>query len=142
MNRLYIILATLILLSSTSYGGDGLYNGRELDFLMSRKPQLAQEQPEQREQEEKKAELIIFSADWCLPCKVARKQMEENEELKEFVDSKFDGIKYNFDTSKDARIKYNVSKVPTFIVRKEGKILRRQVGYGGDKKLLNFFRGS
>ncbi len=114
---LYISLHSLIGFSQDS----GLFGGKDFDYLMSKKP----------------AKLIIFSADWCLPCKVARKEMRENIELKRIAES-YEVIKYNFDVDKDAKKKYNVSKVPTYIIESEGTEIRRQVGYRGTKQLIDF----
>ena len=100
---------------------DGFFGGSEMDFLMSKKP----------------AKLIIFSADWCLPCKVARKEMQQNVELRRIVDS-FEVIKYYFDVDNEAKKKYNINKVPTYIIEIDGEEIRRQVGYGGTKKLIDF----
>ena len=100
---------------------DGFFGGSEMDFLMSKKP----------------AKLIIFSADWCLPCKVARKEMQQNVELRRIVDS-FEVIKYDFDIDNEAKKKYNINKVPTYIIEIDGEEIRRQVGYGGTKKLIDF----
>lgn len=100
---------------------DGFFGGSEMDFLMSKKP----------------AKLIIFSADWCLPCKVARKEMQQNVELRRIVDS-FEVIKYDFDVDNEAKKKYNINKVPTYIIEIDGEEIRRQVGYGGTKKLIDF----
>ena len=91
---------------------DGFFGGSEMDFLMSKKP----------------AKLIIFSADWCLPCKVARKEMQQNVELRRIVDS-FEVIKYDFDVDNEAKKKYNINKVPTYIIEIDGEEIRRQVGY-------------
>ncbi len=87
-----------------------------------------------------KPRLIIFSADWCLPCKVARKQMNENDELRTILEEDYTVVTYNFDKDKEARRKYNVSRVPTYIVELKGRILRKQTGYGGDSKLKSFLR--
>ena len=100
---------------------DGFFGGSEMDFLMSKKP----------------AKLIIFSADWCLPCKVARKEMQQNVELRRIVDS-FEVIKYDFDVDNEAKKKYNINKVPTYIIEIDGEEIRRQVGFGGTKKLIDF----
>jgi thioredoxin 1 len=92
-----------------------------MDFLMDKRP----------------AKLIIFSADWCLPCKVARKEMQQNGELKRMLQD-FKIIKYDFDIDKQARKKYNVNKVPTYIVESDGKEIRRKVGFSSTEKLKNF----
>ena len=114
------ILISLLALKGFAQA-DGFFGGDELDFLMSKKP----------------AKLIIFSADWCLPCKVARKEMQQNLELKRIVDS-YEVIKYDFDVDKSAKKKYNINKVPTYIIESEGTEVRRQVGYRGTKQLIEF----
>tara|TARA_B100001094_G_scaffold188712_1_gene182969 strand:+ start:310 stop:636 length:327 start_codon:yes stop_codon:yes gene_type:complete len=97
---------------------------KRMDFLMSNEP---------------KTRLIIFSADWCLPCKVARKEMRENDSLKEMLEN-YEVVLYNFDIAIPARRKYNVTKVPTYIIEKDGVEIRRKIGFGGTarfKKFLN-----
>ena len=114
------ILISLLALKGFSQA-DGFFGGSEMDFLMSKKP----------------AKLIIFSADWCLPCKVARKEMKENVELKRIVDS-YQVIKHDFDVAKEAKKKDNISKVPTYIIEVDGQEIRRQVGYRGTKQMIDF----
>jgi thiol-disulfide isomerase/thioredoxin len=116
----FSILISLLALKGFSQA-DGMFGGNELDFLMSKKP----------------AKLIIFSANWCLPCKVARKEMQQNVKLRRIVES-YDMIIYDFDADKDAKKKYNISKVPTYIIEVDGVEVKRQVGYGGTKKLIDF----
>ena len=82
-------------------------------------------------------QLIIFSADWCSPCQKARKAMKENMDLKRIVDS-YDVVQYNFDIAIPMRRKYNVNKVPTFIVLSEGEEIRRHVGFNSSEKLKKF----
>tara|TARA_B100001564_G_C20010157_1_gene389889 strand:- start:48 stop:419 length:372 start_codon:yes stop_codon:yes gene_type:complete len=114
------ILISLLALKGFAQDG-GMFYGKELDHLMNKKP----------------AKLIIFSANWCLPCKVARKEMRENMQLKRIADS-YDITIYDFDVDKNAKKKYNISKVPTYIVEVEGEEVRRQVGYRGTKQLIDF----
>lgn len=81
--------------------------------------------------------LIIFSADWCLPCKVARKEMVENVSLKRILQD-YEVVKYDFDSAKEEVKKYNITKVPTYIIESEGKEVRRQIGFGGTEKFKKF----
>lgn len=107
-----------------------------IDFLKK-----AQEMPPPpSEESEPKPRLIIFSADWCLPCKVARKEMRDNDEIRTILEEDYTVINYNFDKDKDARKKYNVNRVPTYIVELKGRVLRKQTGYGGNSKLKSFLR--
>jgi len=82
-------------------------------------------------------QLIIFSANWCSPCKAAKKAMKENVSLRRVIET-YDVVEYNFDIAMPMRRKYKVDRVPTFIVITEGEELRRQVGFSSDVKLKNF----
>ena len=82
-------------------------------------------------------QLLIFSADWCGPCKAAKKAMKEDVSLKRIVDS-YEVLEYNFDIAIPIRRKYKVDKVPTFIVVADGQEIRRQVGFSSTNKLKNF----
>ena len=63
--------------------------------------------------------------------------MKENVALKRIVSS-YEVIKYDFDVDKEAKKKYNISKVPTYIVEADGIEIRRQVGYRGTEQLIDF----
>tara|TARA_B100001094_G_C17727781_1_gene575085 strand:- start:21 stop:389 length:369 start_codon:yes stop_codon:yes gene_type:complete len=120
MSKLCITLAIGLYISAYTLLGFGSEPSR-IEFLMSKsRPQL-----------------LIFSADWCGPCRAAKKAMKENVDLKRIVDS-YDVVKYNFDTAIPMRRKYNVDRVPTFIVVSDGEELRRQVGFSSESKLKNF----
>ena len=84
-----------------------------------------------------RAKLIIFSADWCSPCKAAKKAMKENVKLKRIVNS-YEVIEYDFDVAMPMRRKYKVDRVPTFIVVVDDEEIRRQVGFSSTEKLKNF----
>ena len=100
---------------------DGFFGGSEMDFLMSKKP----------------AKLIIFTADWCGPCKAAKKAMQQDVSLKRMLDS-YEVVNYDFDLAMPMRRKYNVNKVPTFIIVAEDEEVKRQVGFNSIDKLKNF----
>lgn len=120
MSKLCITLAVGIYISAYALLGFGREPAR-IEFLMSKaKPQL-----------------LIFSADWCSPCKLAKKAMKENVELKRIVAS-YEMIEYDFDVAMPMRRKYKVDRVPTFIVVADGEEIRRQVGFSSTEKLKNF----
>ena len=120
MSKLCITLAIGIYISAYALLGFGRDPSR-IEFLMSKsRPQL-----------------IIFSADWCGPCQASKKAMKVNMDLKRIVDS-YDVVQYNFDIAIPMRRKYNVNKVPTFIVVADGEEIRRQVGFSSEEKLKNF----
>ena len=122
----YLRFFTLsILISLIAFQGfsaaDGFFGGSEMDFLMSKKP----------------AKLIIFTATWCGPCKAAKKAMQQDVSLKRIIDT-YEVVQYDFDLAIPMRRKYNVRKVPTFIIIAEDEELRRQVGFNSIDKLKNF----
>ncbi len=120
MSKLCITLAVGLYISAYTLLGFGSEPSR-IEFLMSKsRPQL-----------------LIFSADWCKPCQQAKKAMKENVSLKRIVSS-YEVVEYNFDIAMPMRRKYNVNKVPTFIVVADGEEIRRQVGFSSEQKLKNF----
>ena len=120
MSKLCITLAIGLYISAYTLLGFGSEPSR-MEFLMSKsRPQL-----------------LIFSADWCGPCKAAKKAMKEDVSLKRIVDS-YEVLEYNFDIAIPIRRKYKVNKVPTFIVVADGQEIRRQVGFSNTNKLKNF----
>ena len=121
MYKYYAICAALSLYISTYTLLGFATEPMRMDFLMDKKP----------------AKLLIFSASWCGPCKAAKKAMKEHVSLKRVVDS-YEVIEYNFDVAIPMRRKYNVNKVPTFIIVSEDQEIRRQVGFNSVDKLKNF----
>ena len=120
MSKLCITLAVGLYISAYALLGFGRETAR-MEFLMSKS----------------RHQLIIFSADWCGPCQAAKKAIKENVSLKRIVES-YDVVQYNFDIAIPMRRKYNVNKVPTFIVVADGEEIRRQVGFSSEEKLKNF----
>jgi thiol-disulfide isomerase/thioredoxin len=114
------LIFSLFALKGFSQQG-GLFHKEDMEFLMSKKP----------------AKLMIFFADWCGPCQAAQKAMKENVALKRIVDS-YEVLQYDFDVAIPMRRKYNVDRVPTFIIVSEDEELRRQVGFSSTEKLKNF----
>lgn len=106
-------------------------NGFAIDFLSSKKTS---------DFSSNQKELIIFSATWCPPCKKVKKELaNSNSELSKVV-SNFETTKYDYDLDRNEFNRYNVSRVPTFVVTdKDGQ--RRMVGIGrGIKDLIKFLK--
>ena len=120
MSKICITLAVGIYISAYALLGFGRDPAR-MEFLMSKT----------------RPKLIIFSADWCAPCKAAKKAMKENVSLKRVVSS-YEVVEYNFDVAMPMRRKYKVDRVPTFIVVSDGEEIRRQVGFSSTEKLKKF----
>ena len=91
------------------------------------------------EQEVLKSEkpvLVDFYADWCGPCQMMGPVIEEiAEELKE----KAKVGKINVDENPDIALEYNVMSIPTLIIFKDGKEIKRFVGVTDKEELLKEF---
>ncbi len=83
--------------------------------------------------------LLIFGAKWCKFCSVAKKDMEKDKELSEII-KQFTIIDVDIDDDKEIVDGHNVKNVPTFIIFQDGKEVKRQTGYTGPKKLINFLK--
>lgn len=69
--------------------------------------------------------LVDFWADWCMPCKLLAPTM--NEIADEFQGRVKVG-KLDVDSAKQTAAKYGVSSIPTVILFKNGKEIKRFVG--------------
>ncbi|PIP51579.1 thioredoxin [Candidatus Berkelbacteria bacterium CG_4_8_14_3_um_filter_33_6] len=77
-------------------------------------------------------ELIDFYADWCGPCQIMKPIIKEIE--KELKNVKI--TKINVDENQKEAQKYNVMSIPTFVIRKDGKIIDQLSGVLTKKVLV------
>ena len=68
--------------------------------------------------------LVDFSASWCMPCKMLSPVVDEVAE--EVTSAKV--AKVNVDEQQSLAARFNVMSIPTLIVFKDGKEVRRSVG--------------
>ena len=68
--------------------------------------------------------LVDFWASWCMPCKVLSPVVDEVAE--EVTSAKV--AKVNVDEQQSLAARFNVMSIPTLIVFKDGKEVRRSVG--------------
>lgn len=68
---------------------------------------------------------LKFEADWCGPCKKLTPTVEKLSE--EFTDVAFFGI--NIDNARELAKEYEVRSIPTLVFLKDGKEVRRVVGF-------------
>lgn len=89
-------------------------------------------------------------ATWCQPCKMMDKEVYENEQVGEFLNSKFISVKIQMDKTKNDndRVKswyddafmitqqYNISSYPSYLFfSPDGSVVHKQTGY---KKVKDF----
>ena len=113
---------TLLISIYTLIGFNNVAKSRDMEFL---KTQM-------------KPKLVIFHANWCLPCKMINKWMEQDREIKEIL-SHYEVEHYDYDLDKMMRTKYNVNKIPTLIILKNGEEVARRVGIATGKSGLVLF---
>lgn len=78
--------------------------------------------------------LVDFYADWCGPCKMMAPVIEE---LAEELQEKAKVGKINVDESTDITTQYDVMSIPTIIIFKNGKEVKRFIGVRDKQELLN-----
>lgn len=75
-----------------------------------------------------KKALLIFSADWCQYCQVAKNDMEKDPQLSEIIKN-YEIIELDYAIDKEVFIGYDVKVLPTFVIMHKGKEIGRKVGY-------------
>ena len=81
--------------------------------------------------------LVDFWATWCGPCKMIGPIIEEVAE--EVKDTIVVG-KVNVDEASDIAAKYQVMSIPTLILFKDGKEVKRNVGFVPKAAVLDFLK--
>lgn len=70
--------------------------------------------------------VIDFKASWCPPCKMMNPIVEK---LADELDGKMTFKSVDVDENKQTALQLQIQGIPTFIVKKDGKILDRIVGF-------------
>ena len=86
--------------------------------------------------EENKTVLVDFYADWCGPCKMIAPVIEAV--AKEIEHTKF--VKINVDEAQEIAMEYNIMSIPTLLVIKEGKEVKRTVGLIDKTELMEIIK--
>ena len=84
--------------------------------------------------------LIVFSADWCKYCQVAKYDMNYDPKVRELLKN-YEVIFVDYDVDKDMVEGYNIKSIPAFIILSNGGEQDRKVGYvGGARGLQRFLK--
>ena len=77
--------------------------------------------------------LVDFWAPWCGPCKMLGPVFEEAEKE---VNGKAVLAKVNVDEQQDLAVRFGVTSIPTLILFKKGKEVKRSLGFIDKTKIL------
>jgi thioredoxin 1 len=77
--------------------------------------------------------VVDFWAEWCGPCKMIAPVLEE---IAEEHPEKLRVVKLNVDDNPETARRYEVMSIPTLLVFKDGKDVKRLVGAKGKGQLL------
>jgi thioredoxin 1 len=86
-----------------------------------------------------KATLILFSADWCGPCKMLKPTLEKIEES--FSES-YNFVKVDISEVEETTKRFNIKNIPTCVITKAGKEIGRFSGVKTEIQIKNFLEES
>ena len=73
--------------------------------------------------------IVHFYADWCGPCQMMGKVLEAMTDL--------NIIKVNTDTHEDLAQKFGVMSIPTLVFFKDGKEVKKEIGFKSEEEIKN-----
>lgn len=79
--------------------------------------------------------LVDFYADWCGPCKMLGKILEE-------MDLDIDVLKVNTDEYTEIALSYGVMSIPTLILIKDGNTAGKMIGVHNKDEILEFIENN
>lgn len=98
---------------------------------------------QQQAVESGKPMILYFTGEWCSPCRIMKRQVWADEEVKTRVNKQFIPVAIDVDNPDDAELLalYNVGGAPvTIITDTQGNALRWRVGRVGKSEFLELLR--
>ena len=89
--------------------------------------------------------ILYFTGKWCVPCRIMKRQVWADEEVKTLVNAQFIPVAIDVDNPDDAAVlaRYNVVGSPvTIITDPQGDVLRWRAGGIGKPDFLELLRPS
>lgn len=78
--------------------------------------------------------LVDFWAAWCGPCRMIAPEIEKLSNEKKGI---LKVGKLNVDENRDTAIKYGITSIPTLILFKDGKVVKKLVGVMPKDRILD-----
>lgn len=82
------------------------------------------------------AELLIFTADWCGPCRRVKKDIKDAPEIV----TGYEWGYVDFDEEETLVKMYDVHEIPTFLILEGVEVRGRLTGYPGPETLKNWLK--
>lgn len=79
--------------------------------------------------------VVVFTADWCKYCNKFKKEMNNNDVLKNKIVCYID-----YDTNKDIIKEYMVSTIPDFMILRNKIEIKRKVGYNNKQDFIRWIQ--
>jgi thioredoxin 1 len=86
-----------------------------------------------------KATLVLFSADWCGPCKMIKPTLAKIEES---LSELYNFVKVDISEVEETTKKFNIKNIPTCVLTKAGKEIGRFTGVRSESQIKNFLEES
>ena len=77
--------------------------------------------------------LVDFYATWCGPCSM---QSEVLNQMQNSRSLNFDIVKVNVDEAPKIAMEYGIQSIPTLMVFKDNKLVRKSIGYTEQDEIL------
>lgn len=78
--------------------------------------------------------LVDFYATWCGPCGMQAKVLDKMQNSRSL---NFDIVKVNVDEAPNLSMEYGIDSIPTLMIFKDNKLVRRLVGYTEQDEILS-----
>ena len=86
-----------------------------------------------------KATLVLFSADWCGPCKMLKPTLAKIEES---LSESYNFVKVDISEVEETTKKFNIKNIPTCVLTKSGEEIGRFTGVRSESQIKNFLEES
>ena len=92
--------------------------------------------PSEFEQEVQGPVVVVdFYADWCGPCQMLAPVLEQLEK-----ETSIKIVKINVDETPDIARAFRIMSIPTLMLFKDGKLLKKELGYMPIERLREFIK--